>query len=230
MLPASDPQLPGFDIAGACYPAALCSGDFFDYIPLPEERLAIVLADVSGHGFGPAIIASAIRSYFRTAAVLGNHVHEMLALSNRLLVHDSETSPFASVFAARLDARTRTFQFASAGHPAYLIRRDGKTETLESACVPIGVLDDEVFPVSRSIRLHRGDVLLLASDGVFEARRPPREFFGVARALKVVRNAKDRPAQEIVAELYRAACDFAGGTQAEDDLTAVVVKRRPKTQ
>jgi hypothetical protein len=227
LLPRSAPDLEAFDIAGACFPAEHCSGDFYDYIPLPKDRLAIVLADVSGHGFGPAIMASAIRSYLRTAAVLGNHVHEMLALSNRLLFHDAEASPFASVFCARLDARSRSFQFTSAGHPAYLIRRSGRAETLETECVPIGVRDDEVFPLSRSVRLHRGDILLLASDGVFETRRSKKEFFGVERALEIVRSVADRPARDIVAELHRAACDFASAKTLEDDLTAVVVKRKP---
>jgi DNA-binding response OmpR family regulator len=226
LLPSESPNLPGFDIAGGCFPAEHCSGDFFDYIPLPGGRLAVVLADVSGHGFGPAIMASAIRSYLRTAAVLGNHVHEMLALGNRLLVNDAEASPFASVFSARVDARSRSFQFASAGHPAYLLRRAGNAETLESSCVPIGVRDDEVFPLSRPIRLHRGDILLLASDGVFEARKSNKEFFGVERSLEVVRSVAHRPAEEIVDELHRAACEFAGSQTLDDDLTVVVVKRQ----
>ncbi|MFV1965304.1 MAG: SpoIIE family protein phosphatase [Pirellulaceae bacterium] len=229
LLPSTAPDLPGFDIAGGCFPAEHCSGDFFDYIPLPGDRLAIVLADVSGHGFGPAIMASAIRSYLRTAAVLGNHVHEMLALGNRLLANDSEASPFASVFSARVDARSRSFQFASAGHPAYLIRHSGEVKTLESTCVPIGVRDDEVFPLSRPIRIHHGDILLLASDGVFEARKTGNQFFGLERSLAVVRSVAHRPAKEIVAKLHRAACEFAGSTTLDDDLTAVVVKRQPKT-
>jgi len=228
LLPSAAPDLPGFDIAGACFPAEQCSGDFFDYIPLPGDRLAIVLADVSGHGFGPAIMASTVRSYLRTAAVLGNHVHEMLALGNRLMSHDAEASPFASVFSARLDSRSRSFQFASAGHPAFLIRRSGESETLETKCVPIGVRDDEVFPLSRPIHLYRGDILLLASDGVFEARKSAHEFFGVERSLAVVRSVGHQPAHEIVAELHRAACEFAGSQTLDDDLTAVVVKRKPQ--
>jgi CheY-like chemotaxis protein len=229
MLPSFAPDMAGFDIAGACYPAEHCSGDFFDYIPLPDDRLAVVLADVSGHGFGPAIMASAIRSYLRTAAVLGNHVHEMLALCNRLLVHDAETTPFASVFAARIDSPSRSFQFASAGHPAFLLRRDGSMETLETKCVPIGVREDEIFPLSRSIHLHRGEILVLASDGVFETRREDGDFLGIKRAMDVVREAAQQPAREVVDEVYRAACEFAGSRRLDDDLTVVVVKRRPST-
>jgi PAS domain S-box-containing protein len=161
LLPIAAPIVPGFDIAGQCFPAERCSGDFFDYVPLQNDCLAIVLADVSGHGFGPAIMAATIRSYLRTAAVLGNHVHEMLALGNRLLAANSGANPFASVFCVSLNSRSRSIEYASAGHPAYLIRRGGDVEVLESTSVPIGVRDDEVFPLSKPIRLHRDDILLV---------------------------------------------------------------------
>ena len=230
LLPSEAPELRGFEIAGQCYPAERCSGDFFDYIPMYGNRLAVVLADVSGHGFGPAILAATIRSYLRTAAVLGNQVHEMLALGNRLLDGDGEANPFASAFSASLDSRTRSIQFSSAGHPAYLLRRNNEVEKLETGAVPIGVRHDEVFTLSRPIRMKRGDVLLLASDGVFETRRPDSEFFGTARALTTIRRLRELPAEEIVSGIYRAACDFAGSERLDDDLTVVIVKAVSRKQ
>jgi len=224
LLPTTAPNVPGFDIAGKCYPAERCSGDFFDYVPLKDDRVAIVLADVSGHGFGPAIMAATIRSYLRTAAVLGNQVHEMLALGNRLLAANSGANPFASVFTVSLDGASRSIEYASAGHPAYLMRKGGDLEVLESASVPIGVRDDEVFPLSKPIRLHRDDILLVASDGIFEARRDRDSFFGVQRAMDVIRNSRDQSAEKIVARLYAAACEFAGTTELEDDVTAIIIK------
>ena len=224
LLPSKPPDLRGFEIAGACFPAEQCSGDFFDYIPMHGGRLAVVLADVSGHGFGPAIMAATIRSYLRTSAVLGNQVHEMLALGNRLLVGDSDANPFASVFSASLDPRSRSLQFSSAGHPAYLVRHNGEIEKLDTPCVPIGVRDDEIFPLSRPISLKRDDILVIASDGVFEARRPDREFFGVDRAMRIVREYSFCPAAEIVAHVHRHACEFAETSRLDDDLTVVVAK------
>lgn len=224
LLPARSPRLRGFDIAGACFPATQCSGDFFDYIPLQGGRLAVVLADVSGHGFGPAIMAATIRSYLRTAAVLGNQVHEMLALGNRLILSDGDGNPFASAFSVCLDPRGRTIQFASAGHPAYLCRRDGRNEVLESPCVPIGIQNDEVFPLSRPIRMRRNDILMIASDGVFEARTQERDFFGVEKALDLVHRNRDHRASELVKLIHTAACNFAGTRQLDDDLTVVIIK------
>ena len=230
LLPSREPKIRGFEIAGGCYPAERCSGDFFDYIPMSRGRLAIVLADVSGHGFGPAILAATIRSYLRTAAVLGSQVHEMLALGNRLLANDGDANPFASAFTVSLDSTSRSIQFSSAGHPAYLLRKDGHFEKLETPCVPIGVRDDEVFPLSRPIPLERGDILLIASDGVFETRRADKEFFGVDRAVAVVNKYRSHPPADIVDRVYQAARKFAGTSQPDDDITVVIVKAVSRRQ
>jgi CheY-like chemotaxis protein len=230
LLPSRAPKIRGFEIAGACYPAERCSGDFFDYIPMNRGRLAIVLADVSGHGFGPAILAATIRSYLRTAAVMGNQVHEMLALGNRLLVNDGDANPFASAFTVSLDSTSRSIQFSSAGHPAYLLRKDGSVEKLQTPCVPIGVREDEVFPLSRPIALERGDILLIASDGVFETRRADKEFFGLQRAVEIVNRYRSQPPEEIVDRIYQAARGFAGDAQMDDDITVVIVKAVSRKQ
>lgn len=224
LLPSKPPTLRGFDIAGKCFPAEDCSGDFFDYIPMPNGRLSIVLADVSGHGFGPAILAAAIRSYLRMAAVLGNQAHEMLALGNRLLVSDGELTPFASVFVASLNPEERTFRYASAGHPAYLIRESGESVRLETMSVPIGVRNDELFTLSSRTRLRTGDILLLVSDGVFEARNGDGKYFGIDRALGIVHENRLESAATIVQRLHDAAVTFAGRTTQEDDLTIVLVR------
>jgi serine phosphatase RsbU (regulator of sigma subunit) len=227
LLPSRAPLVKGFDIAGRCFPAEDCSGDFFDFIPLPEKRLAVVLADVSGHGFGPAILAAAIRSYLRMAAVLGNQVHEMLALANRLLLSDGDLTPFASVFAASFDLESQSMRYASAGHPAFLFHMLGDTTRLDSLSVPIGVRNDEMFSLSQRFRLQIGDVVLLCSDGVFEARSPGGEYFGAQRALNVVREHLDDDASRIVEHLHSAAVAFAGGAALDDDHTIVVVKVVP---
>ncbi len=197
---------------------------------MSRGRVAVVLADVSGHGFGPAILAATIRSYLRTAAVLGNQVHEMLALGNRLLVNDGDANPFASAFTVSLDAKTRSIQFSSAGHPGYLLRKDGSVEKLETPCVPIGVREDEVFPLSRPLLLDRGDILLIASDGVFETRRADKEFFGLDRTIAVIHEARRQSASDIVDRVYRAACDFAGSSHLDDDLTVVIIKAVTRKQ
>jgi PAS domain S-box-containing protein len=229
LLPSQAPRMKGFDIAGRCFPAEDCSGDFFDFIPLTAGRLALILADVSGHGFGPAILAATIRSYLRMAAVLGNQVHEMLALANRLLLSDGDLTPFASVFAASLDPESRTIRYASAGHPAFLIHFDGKVTRLESLAVPIGVREDEMFTLSARTKLHTGDIVLLSSDGVFETRSPSGEYFGIHRAISVIREHSHEDAEVIVDRLHSAAVEFAGGTALDDDQTMVVVRVIPVT-
>lgn len=225
LLPKRAPRIAGFDIAGRCYPAEDCSGDFFDFIPLAQQRLAVVLADVSGHGFGPAILAAGIRSYLRMAAVLGNQIHEMLALANRLLINDSELTPFATVFSLCLDSRSNTILFASAGHPAFLLHAQGNVTRLETPCIPIGIRADEIFALSPRQAMQPDDVLLMFSDGVYEARSPAGEFFGIRRATEMIQQYRNCDAETMVHRLHAAVVSFAKSESLSDDLTVVVVKR-----
>ncbi len=227
LLPKQAPRRPGFDIAGACYPAQRCSGDYFDYIPMRDQRLGIVLADVAGHGVGPAILAASVRSYLRATAMQDKEVHEMLTTTNWLLSMDTETSQYVTLLCCQIDPRTKSMVYAGAGHQGHLIRSSGRVKVLDSTCMPLGVEQHEVVPLSRRIALFPGDVLLLLTDGVVEAQSAENELFGFQRALDVVQAHRDAPASEIVAALYQAACDFAYPDPQQDDITAVVVKVEP---
>jgi sigma-B regulation protein RsbU (phosphoserine phosphatase) len=151
----------------------------------------------------------------------------MLALANRLLLSDGELTPFASVVAASIDPETRSMRYASAGHPAFLIRETGESLRLESLSVPIGVKNDEMFTLSKRFRLHTGDIVFLSSDGIFEARAPNGEYFGIDRAISVVRQHQREDAAVIVDKLQSAAIQFAGGNALDDDQTVVVIKVIP---
>ena len=121
---------------------------------------------------------------------------------------------------------TRAHCNSRRGHSALLVHGTGKSRVLETTCVPIGVREDESFPVSRPILMRPDDILLLASDGVFDTRRNGKdELFGTQRAIEALRDLWLQPAKEIVEGLYRVTRDFAGGTPPEDDVTVVVVKR-----
>ncbi len=139
-------------------------------------------------------------------------------------LRDGDANPFASAFTVSLDSTSRSIQFSSAGHPGYLLRKDGSVEKLQTPCVPIGVREDEVFPLSRPIALDRGDILLIASDGVFETRREAKEFFGLDRAVAIVNRYRSHPPADIVERIYQAAREFAGNSPVDDDITVVIVK------
>ena len=224
LLPPAAPQRPGFDVAGACYPAAHCSGDYFDYIPMRDDCLAIVLADVAGHGIGPAILAASVRSYLRATALQGLEVHEMLTAVNWLLNSDTDGSQFVTLICCQLDPRSKSLVYAAAGQQAYLIRASGRIKTLESTSLPLGLEVEEITLLSRRTALFDGDILLFVTDGALEALSPDEEEFGIRRALDVVQRNRDRPASEIVEVLYCEICEFCDPAPLHDDVTIVIVK------
>ncbi len=224
LLPKSSPELSGFDIAGVCYPAARCSGDYYDFITMRNENLAIVLADAVGHGFGPAILASMVRCYLRAAAMEGKEVHEMLTYANWLLSSESQPDQYVTLFCCQLDPHKKSFTYAGAGHQAFLIDADGQPSVIESKCLPLGIEEHEVFQLSHSIAFRPGDMLLLLTDGVVESEAADGKRFGMRRTIRTILENRDKPAQEIVNAIYKAVREYIQPAMPNDDITAVIVK------
>jgi sigma-B regulation protein RsbU (phosphoserine phosphatase) len=136
---------------------------------------------------------------------------------------------FVTVFLARLDPRSQSFDYASAGHPSgYVLDAAGQVKArLKRLGVPLGIQPDIEYTVSPVISLSAGDIVLLLTDGIEEAMSPDNTFFGVDRILEVVRAHSERTAGEIVDALYRAVRDFSQDLPQLDDLTVVVVKVKP---
>jgi PAS domain S-box-containing protein len=216
----------GFDISGASYPAEATGGDYFDYIPLIDGGLGIVVGDVSGHGVGPALLMAETRAYLRALARSHAKVGDILTRANEVLAPDIEDGRFITLLLARLDPRTRQFEYASAGHTTgYVLNAAGRVKfALPSLSIPLGVLPDGEFSASEPMALEAGDLVLLFTDGVVEARSPDDVGFGIQRALDIVRVYRADPARLIVANLYHAVRAFTQNTPQNDDITAVVVR------
>src|SRR2546426_8505280 len=117
LFPKTSPQPPVFDIAGASYPAEATGGDYFDYLSMADGSLGIVVADVTGHGVGPALLMAETRAYLRTLAMNAPDVGEILTLANQVLAEDVDFERFVTLILAKLDARARSLVYTSAGHP-----------------------------------------------------------------------------------------------------------------
>ena len=226
LLPQRSPEVPSFEIAGASYAADFVGGDYFDYLQMPDGSTGIVIADVAGHGLPAALLASSSRTLLRSLANHHPEMSEILRLANSMLVDETEDDLFVTAILGRLDSRTRSFVYASAGHPsAYLLDHSGNVKVcLESTALPLAVLADVDFPARGPYVLEPGDVLVLITDGIIEAMATRGEQFGVERVLEVVRSNRHLAAQDIVASLYEEVCAFVAPAEATDDLTAVVVK------
>lgn len=224
LFPDSAPALAGFDIAGATFPAEATGGDYYDFIPLMDGTLGLVVGDVSGHGVGPAMLMAVTRAYLRALTRTSSEAGELLTRANRLLVEDTRSQHFVTVFFGQLDPRTRTLAYAAAGHLGYHLDAAGTATRITSTGLILGAVPDAVIASGDSRILHPGEIVLLMTDGVVETRRADGTLFGADRTLAVVRDHQHEPAHKIVEALYRAARDFGGEQPQQDDITAVVIK------
>ncbi len=226
LLPKHAPELAGLDIAGALYPAEFAAGDYYDYLPMAGDCLGLVIGDVTGHGFSSALIMSLTQVLIRMLVEAHDEIPQVLRHANSVLCRATSEYHFVTLFCGRIDTGRRELVYASAGHPpGYLIGRDGEVKRwLESTSHPLGMFPDISFPTSDPIHLESGDILVLVTDGIEEARKPNGELFGRQRLIDVVRRHRQRSAQEIARRLCRTAREFAGRITPEDDTTAVIVR------
>jgi serine phosphatase RsbU (regulator of sigma subunit) len=230
LFPTAALPLPGVDVGGASFPAEATGGDYFDYIPMLDGALAIVIGDVSGHGFGPALLMSETRAYVRAFMMTRTDVGEIVSLVNQALVRDELDDRFTTLILVRLDPITKTLVYTSAGHTTcYVLNSKGEVSTmLTSTDLPLGILSGVQYESSAPIHLLPGDTVLLLSDGIVEAHLADSTLFGVHQTLEVIRANRHKPARDIVNSLYSDVRAFCRDGVQLDDMTAVVVKIKPE--
>ncbi len=224
LYPAEAPKLEGFDIAGVLHPATATAGDYFDYIPMLEKCIGIVVGDVSSHGMGPALLMSETRACLRTLTQAYFDVGDILTRANHVLAADTDDFHFVTLAMARLDPRTRSMVYASAGLRGYLLHSGEDVTTLESTSLPLGVQEDTVVPTAPPMTLLPGEIMTFFTDGVVDTESPGKVRFGAKRALDVIRAERNQPAGSIIDALYNEITGFAGNRPQHDDITIVIVK------
>lgn len=227
----SAPTVPGFDVAAAAYPAYETSGDYFDFIPLPHNRLGIAVGDVEGHGFGSALVMALTRAYVHSFAAMGLEVDQILNQVNRMLVDDLGDGCFVTLMLACLDMGARSLVYAGAGHiPGYVLNASGSTEhTLESSGPPLGLFPNVRFSRNPSITLHPRQLLVLLTDGITEAASTDGIEWGAKGALDYLVTHRNRPAGQLVDGLYHEVLRFTCNEPQKDDITSVIIKVEPTT-
>ena len=215
--------MPGFDIAGAVYPADRVSGDYFDFLSLGRKSIGMLVADVCGHGLGAALLMAQMQAYLRAFAESLEDPGELLTHANRLFARN-DSGLFVTLFLGSLDAESGSFIYASSGHRGYLVDCHGSVKDLESTSVPLGIDKVLVVPSAPKVVLEPGDIMVLPTDGIEEAANTGGERFGRERTLDVVERCREESAAGIIQALHRAAREFAEGAPQQDDITVVVVK------
>lgn len=223
--PKTLPDLLGWDIAGECRPADAVGGDFFDIFSIEGGQLGLVVADVSGHGFGPALIMAETRCLVRALGRAHADPTEVLTFVNRALYEDTPDDTFVTLFMAILDTRTHSLAYCSAGHEAYLVKSAGHVTALSSTTgFPLGICEDAEFTRMKLGKLQPGDVLVLLTDGFQEAFGANDELFGIERALAVVQQVCNQSARQILDVLLDTVFAYCRPNIPRDDLTALIVK------
>lgn len=225
LLPATQPSILGFDIYGASFPARATCGDWFDFLTLSDSSLGIVVGDVAGKGFGPAILSAAIAAYLEVLATSACDVSRILEMCNQLVCKHGSEQNFATLTLTKIHAASRHLSFASAGEQAVLISSQGNVKQILNACgPPVGIGQSLPFTAATEFEMQPGDILLLVTDGFHEAHTPPGELFGRKRMIRSVADHRTESARDILLALVRDASDFVGRQLQSDDMTGVIVK------
>lgn len=230
LLPSTAPKIPGYELAGINLPTWTISGDYFDYIPLGEGRVGVVIADVAGKGVPAALIMATFRAALRARVRQDEAVLGLVQDVNQLLMESSESVRFVTAFYGVLDPAAGRFHYVDCGHnPAILLRASGERELLEQGGPPLGVAAKPQYE-SATVSLEPGDVLALYTDGVVEVMNARAEEFGRERLEGVLGHCAGLGVEGIVRAVVEATRAFSGRDEYDDDFTLVVVKRGAGTE
>jgi serine phosphatase RsbU (regulator of sigma subunit) len=227
-LPNRMPDLPGWQLAVTLLPARATSGDFFDFIALPDGSLGILIADVADKGIGPALYMALSRTLIRTYAIeYQANPGTVFQLANRRILSDARANLFITVFFGVLNPLTGELRYCNAGHnPPFLIglQSGGSLTMLDKTGIPIGIDADAAWN-ENSVSIQPGDVLVLYTDGVTEAENEDGDFFDEDYLMEVASLNLGRPAYEIQGAILEEVQAFVGHHPQSDDITLMILQR-----
>ncbi len=230
LLPSEAPVVEGFQIAGVNIPARQVSGDYFDYIKVDDDRLGVVIADVSGKGVPASLIMAICRSALRAEARGSLSPAEVLRKVNRQLYPDIKEDMFISMAYLILDHKKATVTLSRGGHDAPLLCRaaTGEVTVLKPPGMALGIDSGDVFDriaADISVPLEPDDCIVLYTDGITEALDANGDEFGPERMIHSVQASARDGAEELIARLTTDVRTFAGGHPQNDDITIIAVRK-----
>jgi len=229
-LPSEDLELDHFQVAGRCRYCDETGGDYYDLFDLSAVapgRVGLVLGDVSGHGIPAAMLMISAGSILRNNAPRhGDNLSAAITELNRHLVKNSEPGKFMTLFYGLLDEKNRTLSWASAGHdPAFWYHAEaGNFTEMENTGMPLGVLDDAQFEQADPVMLRAGDIVVIGTDGIWEAHNSSDQMYGKERLTDLISLHKDKSARQITSSVVESVLEFCSDTAPADDITLLVIK------
>ncbi len=233
LLPKNFPDIEGFDIATIYRAAKDVGGDYYDFVWIDEKTLGIVVADVSGKGVPGSLVMTMIRTAIRLESRGTRSPVEILCNVNEFVTEDVRKGMFITIYLVVIDTQQRKISFASAGHnPMILYRKDeDKTFFLNPKGIPLGItlpegVSFEENLASENVKLKRGDMLVMYTDGITEAMNPKKLQYGMPRFLEFIRDNSDLSPDEFAEKFQDDLNGFTQGAEQNDDITMVVIKEK----
>jgi len=228
LLPRIFPPFPDrkeFDLHATNEPAAFIAGDFFDFFFIEPNKLAVVIADVSGHGVAAALFMAVSRTAIRTFALSDQSPREIIDRVNKVLSTDNDDLMFVTLFYGHYDIGTGELTYVNAGHnPPYIVRKGGDLKTLAATGSLIATFEDMAY-TEQKVCLEAGDVLVAFTDGVTEAHSSQDNvLYGAERLEQLLHEIREEPVEKICDRIYHEADDFAEH-ERHDDITLLVLRR-----
>ena len=224
LLPGDPPFVPGIELAGRCLPATQVGGDYYDFFLSSDNKLGLVIADVSGHNVGAALMMAAARSTLRSEVLTRQSPATILGKTNFILYSDlTNAELFITMFYAEYDANTSVLRYSNGGHNNPILLHDGICSLLDTDGMLIGMLESVDFE-ERSLTLQSDDVVIFYTDGVVEAVNDAGEMFKLDRLYQIIELHGHGNAHELLEAIYAALREYSGNALGADDITVVVLK------
>ena len=224
LLPDTDPVVANFEISAYIFPTEEVSGDYYDWVRIFDDQIALVVADAVGKGMPAALLMSFLRASLRSGIQVGYAPHIALAKVSDLLWDSVEEHQFITAIYGLLDTTNRTFVFSNAGHnPPLLIKPDGEYRFVEYGDTPLGMFHETHYH-QHFIRFEPGQVMVIYTDGITEAAKENGEEYGLDRFAKCVLSGINLPAKRLIDHVRKDVADFTERHFLDDDGTLFVVR------
>lgn len=224
LLPDHYPEIAGLDVADLSFPCRQVGGDYFDYLRVGERGFGCAVGDVSGKGMPAALLMANLQAGLRALVDGVTPITHVIERLNNLLSRSSATKKFATLFYGEIDFETRVLRYVNAGHIfPFIVSGGGEVAYLTKGGTIVGMFEDATFEMGER-KLETGDVLVLFTDGVTDARDPEGHEFGEARLVKFVKDLRALSPKRLLLELHREIVSFLKERPLEDDFTLVLIK------
>jgi len=225
LLPSVAPAgYPDLDLFGYCIPSTEVGGDYFDYFPLDENRLALVVGDVAGHGMSAGLLMGMAKSCISTAIKIDPSCEQVMRTLNSLIYELDERHALMTFFYALYEVADHRLTFSNAGHiyPYHYVASEDRLESLESTSYPLGIREHYEFN-EHTVRIESGDFIALCSDGFIESRNRRNDEFGFERLEESIFKHRRKGSKDVCNGVANDLFDFLSGRTHEDDLTFLVM-------